>query len=204
MWSSVTDLGRRQGTPLEGTAAEWWRSSEPLNRLLAELAAEWWVAELPTSQLQNRMSREQRQSQCRVARLRRFRRNWRVVFDPRPNFRELADAFRGQFDRAVYWCKGKRRPLRAAHQPVQVLLGRCKLAFHGSRAGELQEADAYQQGRGTLCVRQALGLEHPGLGPVCFGISLGKDAAEQPSPLILESGQSIRVEEIAFVKDRLR
>ena len=49
MWSSVTDLGRRQGTPLEGTAAEWWRSSEPLNRLLAELAAEWWVAELPMS-----------------------------------------------------------------------------------------------------------------------------------------------------------
>jgi GNAT superfamily N-acetyltransferase len=49
MWSSVTDLGRRQGTPLEGTAAEWWASSEPLNRLLAELAAEWWVAELPGS-----------------------------------------------------------------------------------------------------------------------------------------------------------
>jgi GNAT superfamily N-acetyltransferase len=49
MWSSVTDLGTRQGMPLQGTAAEWWRWSEPLNRLLAELAAEWWVAELPTS-----------------------------------------------------------------------------------------------------------------------------------------------------------
>jgi hypothetical protein len=49
MWSSVTDLGMRQGKPLEGTAAEWWRSSEPLNRLLAEEAAEWWVAELPAS-----------------------------------------------------------------------------------------------------------------------------------------------------------
>jgi GNAT superfamily N-acetyltransferase len=49
MWSSVTDLGMRQGTPLEGTAADWWRSSEPLHRLLAEEAAEWWVAELPAS-----------------------------------------------------------------------------------------------------------------------------------------------------------
>jgi GNAT superfamily N-acetyltransferase len=45
MWASVTDLGRRQGIPLQGTAREWWRSSEPLHRLLAELAAEWWVAE---------------------------------------------------------------------------------------------------------------------------------------------------------------
>jgi GNAT superfamily N-acetyltransferase len=47
MWASVTDLGRRQGIPLQGTAQEWWRSSEPLHRLLAELAAEWWVAEEP-------------------------------------------------------------------------------------------------------------------------------------------------------------
>ena len=39
----------RQGTPLEGTAADWWRWSEPLNRLLADEAAEWWVAELPSS-----------------------------------------------------------------------------------------------------------------------------------------------------------
>jgi GNAT superfamily N-acetyltransferase len=45
MWVSVTDLGRRQGTPLEGNAADWWRSSEPLHRLLAQIAAEWWVAE---------------------------------------------------------------------------------------------------------------------------------------------------------------
>ena len=49
MWSSVTDLGLRQGTPLDGTADDWWRSSEPLSRLLAEEAAEWWVAELPSS-----------------------------------------------------------------------------------------------------------------------------------------------------------
>ncbi|MGH7685246.1 MAG: GNAT family N-acetyltransferase [Candidatus Dormibacteria bacterium] len=45
MWESVTDLGRRQGTPLEGTAEEWWRASESLYRLLARIAAEWWVAE---------------------------------------------------------------------------------------------------------------------------------------------------------------
>src|SRR5437868_7783940 len=45
MWESITDLGRRQGTPLEGTAEDWWRSSEPLHRLLAQIAAEWWVAE---------------------------------------------------------------------------------------------------------------------------------------------------------------
>lgn len=45
MWESVTDLGRRQGTPLEGTATDWWRSSEPLHRLLVQIAAEWWVAE---------------------------------------------------------------------------------------------------------------------------------------------------------------
>lgn len=49
MWTSVTDFGRRQGTPLEGTAADWWESSEPLGRLLAEQATEWWVAELPAS-----------------------------------------------------------------------------------------------------------------------------------------------------------
>jgi GNAT superfamily N-acetyltransferase len=51
MWSSVTDLGIRQGTPLEGTAADWWRSSEPLHRLLAEEATEWWVAEMPSGEL---------------------------------------------------------------------------------------------------------------------------------------------------------
>ncbi len=45
MWEAVTDLGRRQGTPLEGTAGEWWPSNEPLHRLLAGIAAEWWVAE---------------------------------------------------------------------------------------------------------------------------------------------------------------
>lgn len=45
LWESVTDVGRRQGMPLEGTAEEWWRSSEPLHRLLARIAVEWWVAE---------------------------------------------------------------------------------------------------------------------------------------------------------------
>jgi len=49
MWSSVTDLAARQGTALGGTAEDWWRSSEALNRLLVEQAAEWWVAELPSS-----------------------------------------------------------------------------------------------------------------------------------------------------------
>jgi GNAT superfamily N-acetyltransferase len=49
MWSSVTDLATRQGTPLGGTAEDWWRSSEALGRLLIEAAAEWWVAELPAS-----------------------------------------------------------------------------------------------------------------------------------------------------------
>ena len=45
MWSSVVELGARIGSPLDGTADEWWSSGEPLHRLLAKLAAEWWVAE---------------------------------------------------------------------------------------------------------------------------------------------------------------
>jgi GNAT superfamily N-acetyltransferase len=45
MWSSVTDFGARNGTPLAGTADDWWPMSEPLHRLLADHAAEWWVAE---------------------------------------------------------------------------------------------------------------------------------------------------------------
>ena len=49
MWTSVTDLATRQGTPLGGTAEDWWQSSEALNRLLVEQAAEWWVAEGPAS-----------------------------------------------------------------------------------------------------------------------------------------------------------
>ena len=44
MWRSVTDLAIRHGTPLDGSAADWWSRSEPLNRFLAEHAAEWWVA----------------------------------------------------------------------------------------------------------------------------------------------------------------
>ena len=47
MWTSVTDLGRRNGTPLEGSAAEWWASGESLQRFLAAHAAEWWVAVEP-------------------------------------------------------------------------------------------------------------------------------------------------------------
>lgn len=45
LWESVTDLARRHSTPLEGSAAEWWKSAEPLHRFLAGHAAEWWVAE---------------------------------------------------------------------------------------------------------------------------------------------------------------
>ncbi len=44
MWTSVTDLGTRRGTPLTGSAAEWWASDQSLQRFLAERAAEWWVA----------------------------------------------------------------------------------------------------------------------------------------------------------------
>jgi GNAT superfamily N-acetyltransferase len=47
MWTSVTDFGARNGTPLQGTAAEWWASGQPLQRFLAARAAEWWVAEDP-------------------------------------------------------------------------------------------------------------------------------------------------------------
>lgn len=49
MWASVTDLGRRRGTPLEGSADQWWRASEALFRYLGGRAAEWWVAEEPRS-----------------------------------------------------------------------------------------------------------------------------------------------------------
>jgi GNAT superfamily N-acetyltransferase len=45
MWTSVIDLGARHGSPLQGTADEWWVSGESLHQLLARLAAEWWVAE---------------------------------------------------------------------------------------------------------------------------------------------------------------
>jgi GNAT superfamily N-acetyltransferase len=45
MWTAVTDLGARRGTPLVGSAAEWWAAGESLQRFLADRAAEWWVAE---------------------------------------------------------------------------------------------------------------------------------------------------------------
>jgi GNAT superfamily N-acetyltransferase len=47
LWVSVTDFGARNGTPLQGTAAEWWASGESLQRFLATHAAEWWVAQDP-------------------------------------------------------------------------------------------------------------------------------------------------------------
>jgi hypothetical protein len=47
MWASVTDFGVRNGTPLGGTADDWWPASEPVSGFLAEHAAEWWVAEEP-------------------------------------------------------------------------------------------------------------------------------------------------------------
>jgi GNAT superfamily N-acetyltransferase len=45
MWAAVVDLGSKHGTPLTGTADEWWSSGESLHNLLARIAAEWWVAE---------------------------------------------------------------------------------------------------------------------------------------------------------------
>ena len=52
LWETVTDLGRRQATPLEGTADDWWQSGAPFQRFLAAHAAEWWVAEdIETGQL---------------------------------------------------------------------------------------------------------------------------------------------------------
>jgi GNAT superfamily N-acetyltransferase len=47
LWASVTDFGARHGTPLDGTAAVWWASGEPVHRFLAAHAAEWWVAVEP-------------------------------------------------------------------------------------------------------------------------------------------------------------
>jgi GNAT superfamily N-acetyltransferase len=47
MWASVTDFGARNGTPLHGTASDWWAGGEWLQRYLASHAAEWWVAEDP-------------------------------------------------------------------------------------------------------------------------------------------------------------
>ncbi len=45
LWESATDLGKRRGMPLEGTAADWWAGIEPVHRYLEHHAAEWWVAE---------------------------------------------------------------------------------------------------------------------------------------------------------------
>jgi len=51
LWGSVTDFGARHGTPLDGTAADWWASGEPVHRFLAAHAAEWWVAVEPDGSL---------------------------------------------------------------------------------------------------------------------------------------------------------
>jgi N-acetylglutamate synthase-like GNAT family acetyltransferase len=45
LWQSATDLGARHGTPLEGTADDWWESLQEIHAFLAREAAEWWVAE---------------------------------------------------------------------------------------------------------------------------------------------------------------
>lgn len=49
LWGSVTDLASRHGTPLEGSADDWWAASEPVYRFLATNHAEWWIAEDPES-----------------------------------------------------------------------------------------------------------------------------------------------------------
>jgi GNAT superfamily N-acetyltransferase len=49
MWHSVTDLAIRRGMPMEGTADDWWPSSEPQFQYLARSSAEWWLAEDPGS-----------------------------------------------------------------------------------------------------------------------------------------------------------
>lgn len=49
MWHAITDLATRHGTPMEGSADDWWPSSEPQFRYLSRSAAEWWVAEDPSS-----------------------------------------------------------------------------------------------------------------------------------------------------------
>jgi GNAT superfamily N-acetyltransferase len=50
LWASATDLGHRHGTPLEGSADDWWGGTLPVHRFLAEHAAEWWIAETSDSQ----------------------------------------------------------------------------------------------------------------------------------------------------------
>jgi GNAT superfamily N-acetyltransferase len=45
MWHAITDLARRHGMPMEGTADDWRESSEPQFSYLSHAAAEWWVAE---------------------------------------------------------------------------------------------------------------------------------------------------------------
>jgi GNAT superfamily N-acetyltransferase len=49
LWHAITDLATRRGMPLEGTADDWWPSSEPQFDYLSTSAAEWWVAEDPGS-----------------------------------------------------------------------------------------------------------------------------------------------------------
>ena len=46
MWQAATDLGNRRGTPLDGTADDWWHGMGAVHEQLEESAAEWWVAAL--------------------------------------------------------------------------------------------------------------------------------------------------------------
>jgi GNAT superfamily N-acetyltransferase len=46
MWHAATDLGMRRGTPLDGTADDWWNDMRAVHEQLEANAAEWWVAEL--------------------------------------------------------------------------------------------------------------------------------------------------------------
>jgi GNAT superfamily N-acetyltransferase len=45
MWHAITDLARRHGAPMQGSAEDWWPGSAWLFTYLSHAAAEWWVAE---------------------------------------------------------------------------------------------------------------------------------------------------------------
>jgi GNAT superfamily N-acetyltransferase len=51
LWASIVDFGAHNGTPLAGSADDWWRNSEPVHRYLSDHNAEWWVAEVPSSRV---------------------------------------------------------------------------------------------------------------------------------------------------------
>ena len=45
MWHAITDLARRHGAPMQGSAEDWWPGSAWQFTYLSHAAAEWWVAE---------------------------------------------------------------------------------------------------------------------------------------------------------------